>query len=396
MLDKYEGYQKITDIFPVNSVGIVTARDNFAIYFDKNALKRRIAQFRDKKILDEIIQQTYGLKDKSNWKLKDARESIIKDEDWEKAITKILYRPFDEQWVFYHDAVIERSRKEVMQHMMKENLGLLTCRQQSSAGFYHTFICNTIVESCAVSNKTTEINYLFLLYLYQQKDKPKKRSFGSTMMLFEPEAEYTAKKPNLSLALLERLTEEFKKTPTPEQIFYYIYAVLYSNIYRTKYAEFLKIDFPRIPFTKDYKLFTKIAGYGEKLINLHLLKSEEFEQPIARFQGKGNDKVEKLRVSLRGEAEAILKDEIPRSARNDKLRIYINNDQYFEGISHEVWEYQIGGYQVLDKWLKDRKGKALSLDDTKHYCSIVTSIQKTIEIQREIDDSYLKIEKEVM
>ena len=378
LLKQYEAYHKITDIFPANSVGIVTARDNFVIDFDRDALIRRIRQFRDKKLPDEIIGQTYDLKDKANWKLKDAREAVIQDDEWEKAVTKILYRPFDEQWIFYHDALIERSRKEIMRHMMKENLGLLTCRQQSSAGFYHTFICNTIVESCAVSNKTTEINYLFPLYLYQQKekDKPKKRSFGTTMMLFEPEAEYAAKKPNLSPALLERLTEEFKKTPSPEQIFCYIYAILYSNIYRTKYAEFLKIDFPRIPFTRDYTLFKKMADYGEKLIELHLLKASKLAPPGAKFQGKGNDKVEKLKY--------------------EKGKLFINNTQYFEGISPEVWECQIGGYQVLHKWLKDRKGRALSLDDIKHYCGIVAVLKKTIEIQDKIDSIYPGIEKEVI
>ena len=181
------------------------------------------------------------------------------------------------------------------------------------------------------------ISYLFPLYLYQQKDNPKKRSLSSVMMLFEPQAEYGVKKPNLSPALFEKLTREFKKTPSPEEIFYYIYAVLYSNIYRTKYAEFLKIDFPRVPFTSDYKLFKKMGGYGEKLVELHLLKSSELDAPVAKFQVKGNDKVEKPRY--------------------EKGKLFINSSQYFEGISPEVYEYQIGGYQVCDKWLKDRKGR---------------------------------------
>ena len=377
LLETYERYPKVTDIFPVNSVGIVTARDGFVIDFDKNALKRRIAQFRDKKLPDEIIQQTYGLKDKSNWKLKDARESIIKDEDWEKAITKILYRPFDVQWIFYHDPVIERSRKEVMQHMLKENFALSVGRAGQVVGLERpwnvVFVSEHIVDF-NVFYRGGEL--LFPLYLYQQKDKPKKRSFGSTMMLFEPQAEYTAKKPNLSPALVEKLTNEFKKEPTPEQIFYYIYAILYSNTYRTKYAEFLKIDFPRIPFTRDYTLFKKMAGYGERLIELHLLKTSEIDTPIAKFQGKGNDKVEKLKY--------------------EKGKLFINKDQYFEGILPEVWEYQIGGYQVLDKWLKDRKDRALSLDDIKHYCGIVAVLKKTIEIQDKIDSIYPGIEKEVI
>ncbi|MEK6546402.1 MAG: type ISP restriction/modification enzyme, partial [Nitrospinota bacterium] len=282
LLKLYESYPKITDIFPVNSVGVVTARDNFVIDFDKETLKRRIRMFCDEKIPDEIISQTFSLKDKSNWKLKDAREKVRKEENWEDSITRILYRPFDEQWIFYHNEVIERSRREVMQHMMHENLGLLTCRQQNTVGFYHALVSNTIVESCIVSNQTREISYLFPLYLYQKKDDPKKQSLGKVLMLFEPQVEYGMRKPNLSPIIVKQLTENFKRTPSPEQIFYYIYAIFYSNIYRTKYAEFLRIDFPRIPFTKDYKLFIKMAEYGERLVDLHLLKDPPLVPPLIR------------------------------------------------------------------------------------------------------------------
>jgi predicted helicase len=162
------------------------------------------------------------------------------------------------------------------------------------------------------------------------------------------------------------------------QIFCYIYAILYSNIYRTKYAEFLKIDFPRIPFTKDYKLFSQMVEYGKRLVDLHLLKSSELDPPVAKFQGKGDDKVEKLRY-----------DEKER-------RVYINPNQYFEGIIKDVWQYQIGGYKVCDKWLKDRKGITLSLDGIKHYCKVVTSLSNTIEIQKAIDDIYPEAEKETV
>jgi predicted helicase len=209
-----------------------------------------------------------------------------------------------------------------------------------------------------------------------QKDKPKKKSLSSMMLLFEPQAEYGVRKPNLSPALLEKLSKVYKKTPTPEEIFFYIYAVLYSNIYRTKYAEFLKIDFPRVPFTKDYKLFKKIGDYGERLVEFHLLKSSEIDNPIARFQGEGNDKVEKMRY--------------------EKGKLYINTDQYFEGIPKEVYEYQIGGYQVCAKWLKDRKDKTLSLYDIKHYLRVISAIEETISVQRKIDKIYLQVEKNLV
>jgi len=283
----YEKYWKITDIFPINCVGIVTARDKFVIDFNKDTLKRRIAMFRNLSIPDELVKQTFKLKDTSTFKFRKSREAISKDENWNKYFTEILYRPFDKRNIYYTNIVIERPLLEVMRHMMRENLGLLTCRQQNKVGFYHTLVCDTIVESCVVSNKTREINYLFPLYLYREKDSSKKRSIKSTVMLFESRADYEVKTPNLSLALVDQLTKAFKETPSPEQILFYIYSVLYSNTYRTKYAEFLKVDFPRIPFIKDYKLFCKMAGYGKRLVDLHLMEVGAYcNTPLLNFRVK--------------------------------------------------------------------------------------------------------------
>ncbi|MBI2485570.1 MAG: transposase, partial [Deltaproteobacteria bacterium] len=167
------------------------------------------------------------------------------------------------------------------------------------------------------------------------------------------------------------------KNITPEEIFYYIYATLYSNTYRTR------IDFPRVPFTKDYEVFSEMGEYGKRLVDLHLLKSKDIDTPVVRFQGRGEDKIDKVRYESVGTG-------------HDLPRVYINNDQYFEGIKPEVWGYQIGGYQVCDKWLKDRKGRRLSLDDIMHYCRVVTSLEKTIEVQKEIDDIYIEVEKGII
>jgi predicted helicase len=178
------------------------------------------------------------------------------------------------------------------------------------------------------------------------------------------------------MQIVEELTKSFHKRPTPEEIFYYIYAVFYSNTYRTKYAEFLKTDFPRVPFTKRHKLFVEMGKYGKELVELHLLKSSELDTPVARFQGEGDNRVEKPRYE---EKEG---------------RVYINATQYFEGVEPEVWEYQIGGYQVMEKWLKDRKGRTLSLEDIQHYCRIGSALKKTIETQEKIDSIYVRIEED--
>jgi hypothetical protein len=393
LLKQYQTYPKITDIFPVNSVGIVTARDGFAVDYEEDVLKRNIRMFSNDKIPDEIIRQTFKLPDTSKFKLKDAREIVRKDFNWTDAVIKVLYRPFDTRYIFYHDAVIERPRREVMQHMVQENLGLVAVRQVAEGIFNHTFVSNCIIESrVTLSNKG--IAYFFPLYLYQsgQKEEVIKRkrhfTFGSSWMLFETEAEYFAKKPNVSEALLSKLSNAFNKEPQPEQIFNYIYAVLYSNSYRTKYAEFLKIDFPRTPFTSNYKLFEKLADFGKRLVDLHLLKSAELAHPITRFQGKGDNKVEKLRYD-----KSVLS---PFKKGERKGVVYINKEQYFENVPSHVWEYRIGGYQVCEKWLKDRKGRVLSLSEIQTYCRIITSLQKTIEIQKAIDELYPLVEKEII
>ena len=375
LLELYESYPKITDIFVVNSVGIVTARDNFVIDIDKETIKRRIRMFADEKMPDELIRQTFNLRDKSNWKLSVAREKLRKDANWQDSITQILYRPFDTQWIFYHNAVIERARKQVMQHMMKENLGLITRRQMlSGQPCNYVFVSNHVISDGVIRSDNKGSESLFPLYLYNEKNNSKEWTPVSQMLLFEPKNAYSTKKPNLSESFVAKLTKSFKKTPSPEQIFYYIYAVLYSNTYRTKYADFLKVDFPRIPFTKDYKLFIKMAEYGKRLVALHLLKSSELDIPIARFQGKGDNTVDKLRY--------------------EGHRLFINKDQYFEGIESEIFEYQIGGYQVCEKWLKDRKERKLSLDDIKHYCNIVTTLKNTLAIQKSIDDIFTDVEND--
>jgi len=383
MQKSYQTFTKITDIFPVNSVGVVTARDSFVIDSDKKQLEKRIKQFVDSRVDSEILKQTYELRENKSWKIEERRKNLRKDEEWQSAFTQILYRPFDIQWIFYHDEMIERARKEVMQHMLKENVGLLICRQQNKLGFYHSFITDKISEACVISNKTREINYLLPLYIYPETDKKD---------LFS-EHETGEKKPNIKPELFEVLNKNYSTSPsipllgkereekgevkvTPEEIFYYIYAVLYSNIYRTKYAEFLKIDFPRVPFTKDYKLFIQLGKLGKQLADLHLLKSDELEKTISKFPIEGNNKVEKPRI--------------------DNGKVWINKEQYFDGVKEEVWQYQIGGYQVCDKWLKDRKDRTLNLDEIQTYCKIVTALSKTIELQKETDRYYQKVEKTII
>jgi predicted helicase len=213
--------------------------------------------------------------------------------------------------------------------------------------------------------------YLFPLYLYPGISKED---------LFSDQKPVGERKPNLNPQVVEALEAAYGQEPAPEEIFYYIYAVLYAPAYREKYAQFLKIDFPRIPFTADFELFQTLAALGKQLVDLHLLRSDELDPPAARFEGEGDNRVARTKgQGFRYEPK--------------EERVYINEAQYFEPVPQELWEYQIGGYQVLEKWLKDRKERQLTLEEIKTYCRIVTALQRTIEIQEEIDALYPGVEE---
>lgn len=372
----YARWKSINEIFPINSVGIVTARDNFAIGFEPQELKNRLKQFVNPRIPDELIAPAYNLKNKSNWNLTEARKSLQECEDFDSLIQNILYRPFDKRFIIYHPALVERMRFDVMQHMFKKNLGLITVRQVAEGQFNHSFITNVIIESrVTLSNKG--IAYIHPLYRYTKGQTKKPRSRFSVMMVFEPEEEYYSKTPNISPVIFDKLEKKHHKKPLSEEILYYIYAILYSNIYREKYREFLTVDFPRIPFTADKALFNKISLFGEKLAKLHLLTSPILSQPIVKYQGLGaNDKIERITYIEK------------------ENRIIINKDKYFEGVSPEVWNYYIGGYRVAEKYLKERKG--MNIIDAPLYCKIVTAISETINLQMEIDKIYNDIENDVI
>jgi len=197
------------------------------------------------------------------------------------------------------------------------------------------------------------------------------------MMVFDTQAPYYIRKPNIDAKVYEKLEKTFGEKPSPEDILYYIYGIFYSNTYRTTYAEFLKIDFPRVPFTANYKVFKKVVDFGKQLADLHLLESEKLSKPISKYRGNGdNDRIEKIKYSEKENC------------------VYINDDKYFDGIVSKLWNYYIGGYQVLHKFLKDRQGRLM--DDPRHYSRIVTAISKTIVLQKQIDDIYSQIEQEII
>jgi predicted helicase len=367
--EMYEKHWKVTNVFLASSIGVQTSRDEFVIDFDREALKRRIEIFRNLSMPDDLVKQTFKLKDTRGWKLAEARKELARDPHWDKYFTKILYRPFDSRDVYYTQKMVDWPRSEVMRHMMQENLGICIGRAGQVVGLekpWNIVFCSQFIEDLNLFYRGGNVN--FPLYLYPDSDK--KDMFSHL--------ESGERQPNLNPKLVESLVEAYGEEPTPEAMFYYIYGVLYANTYRSKYAEFLKIDFPRVPFTKDYNLFLEIGELGKRLVDLHLMQSAELDSPIARLQGSGDCKVER-----------------PDYQREEK-RIHINKSQYFEGVEEEVWKYQIGGYQVAEKWLKDRKGRVLSPGDIRHYCRVITALKRTMEIQQYIDALYLEVETETV
>jgi len=263
--------------------------------------------------------------------------------------------------------VIERSRPKVMRHMLAgENLGLCTNRQ-IKGDFHHVIVTRGIVDF-HMFETAYAAPYLFPLYLYPAEGE---MQFGEGHRRPNLNPEFIkAFSTRLGLKFVEDGKGDLEQTFGPEDIFNYAYAVFHSPTYRTRYAEFLKIDFPRLPLTSDKELFKALTEKGAELVSLHLMESPTLNTPITKYPVTGSNDVER-----------IIYDEKTQ-------RIYINKTQYFEGVSTEVWDFHIGGYQVCQKWLKDRQKahRKLTYDDSAHYQKIVVALKETIRLMAEIDE----------
>ncbi len=328
----------------------------------------------------ERARQEYRLgKDARDWKVGLAQEDLLDSGPTVEKVAPILYRPFDVRHTYYTGrsrGFICMPRPNVMRNMLAGgNLALHVCRQTVSETWQHCLVTNGITDDCYVSNKTRERGYTFPLYLYPTADS------SGTSDSAEPGL--SNRQLNLSPKLVTALEEAHGGAPSPEEIFHYIYAVLYAPSHREKYEEFLRTDFPRIPFTADRELFAELAALGARLVDLHLLRSPELDLPNCRFEGQGDA------VVARTKAQGFRYDP-------DEQRLYINRTQYFGPIPEEVYEYRIGGYQVCDKWLKDRKERRLELDDIRAYCRMVTALGGTLTIQQQVDALYPGVEKDAV
>ena len=372
---EYRRFPSVSDIFPINSVGIVTARDRLTIRWSEQEAWDTVRAFSG--MDPELARQAYQLgKDAQDWKIEWAQRDLLNSGPSREKIVPVSYRPFDTRYTYYTGrsrGFICRPRSEVMQHMLAgENLALMTPKRVEHVGSWqHAFISNTISGHVTVSLKT--IDYIFPLYIYPTADR------DDLFAQLEP----TERQPNLNPNLFASLEKAHGSEPSPEEILHYIYAILHAPTYREKYTEFLRSDFPRVPFIADRELFTQLAAFGKRLAELHLLTSSELDPPACRFEGEGDS------IVMRTKAQGFRYDP-------DECRMYINKAQYFGPIPPEIHAYRIGGYQVCDKWLKDRKDRPLELHDIRTYCQMVTAIGITIGIQQELDTVYPDVEQNLV
>ncbi|MBC8275205.1 MAG: DNA methyltransferase [Chloroflexi bacterium] len=360
---EFASYTSLTDIMPITSTGIKTHRDAFVIDFDEEPLRRRVNHFRSD-VSDQTISEQYRLADTYGWRLSEARRRIRSREDWLEAFQMCLYRPFDCRYIYYHSDLVELPRFECMRHLSEgKNLALLATRQVTAIPYNHVMVTRLVSEmkTCSHDRGTN------CLPLYLTDDSAGLQ-LGSRRTL------------NLSASFLGSLanalgivTTQHNQIPdglTPEDIFYYIYAVLHCPGYRIRYAQLLKTEFPRIPLTSSLALSRALSRLGGELVALHLMESPKLNTFITKWRG------------------AIPSAEIEKVTYADNA-VWINKAQTegFPGVPEDVWNFHIGGYHVCHKWLDDRRKakRRLSADDITHYQKIVVALNETIRLMAEID-----------
>ena len=358
---EYELGWRITDIFDIGSVGIATGRDKFTIHRTAEEVHEIVDDF----ILLSVdeVRERFGLpRDTRDWQVHSAQADLRNYSNVEQHIVPIYYRPFDTRWTYYtgrSGGFHCRPREAIMSHLLTENIALCVGRIVTGPKWQHALVTDEITEKCIISNRGSESGYVFPLYLYSNLEE--------FLVSTEPELNF---KPAFLTALAETLglpqTAPFglPENVTPEEILAYIYAVLYSPTYRERYYEFLKYDFPRIPLQEDIDSFFALAESGQELIDLHLLRDRNIPHRH-RFEGEGDGVVSKVRY--------------------EDGKVWINATQYFTEVPEEVWEYEIGAYQVCEKWLKDRRGEMLSHAEIRLYPMILVSITETLRVTESIE-----------
>jgi predicted helicase len=367
----YLNFIRLAEIMTLKNSGIQTKCDDISINENLEELEETVLAFRTLSVAQ--LKARYKRKESSGWNYQNAKDDLMEISNI--IYSKYNYRPFDFRKIIYtgsSSGFLGRSRSIVMKHFInKENYGLCLMKQFfQDAPFSHIYVTNTLIdERTMYSNRGG--TYLFPLYYYSDDG---------------------TKIPNFKKEIVQEIEKAVGKV-TPEDILDYIYSVLHSPSYRKKYKEFLKIDFPRVPYPKDKESFKKLVKLGTELRSLHLLESPKVNQFITTYTVTGNNEVEKVRFENSSHAELGSASKIPKQAcltarqvRNDNNgKVYINKDQYFGKVPEIAWNFYIGGYQPAQKWLKDRKGRTLTNYDIEHYQKIIVALTETDRIMKEID-----------
>jgi len=369
---EYGTWVSLRDIFGRYSSGVKTHRDRFAYAFTRREAASRLAEFADVNCTDSTLREAYKLKDTAIWALAEARKRVRTDVD-QVLVVPADYRPFDKRYVLYSDRIVRYTARPTMRHILAGgNVVLLACQQQVEEGFRHVFITRTIADCCSVSNKSRETTSAFPLWL-TTADDPLFRDQPSAGSLHE----------NVSIRWLSALRGRAAGGECgSDTALHYIYALLHSVGYRDRYRSLLRSDFPRIPLPRESRLLKELATKGADLVALHLL---EDGYPAASWNGAARPTAAPL---VRYAADFLGTDagEVARGYPVYKDGcVHINDASAFRCVPTAVWNFQIGSYQVCEKWLKDRRGRVLSKQDIEHYCRIVAAIRGTIRLMGQID-----------
>ena len=391
----------IRDAFVISGNAIKTERDRVSIHFTREEAGAAVADFRTLSIAE--LRKKYELdKDSRDWSVERAKKDTL-DNAGNKLFAPILYRPFDVRHTWFSGKAkgfIGTPARDLMNHLFgKENIALCSLRQARRGQTDTFFVAQGLICKDIVS--IFDIGTVFPLYLYPN---------GQSEEQAELVPHENGRRPNLSAKFVKQFAEtvglefvpdgrgDLKKTFGPEDVFHYIYGVFHSQSYRDRYAEFLKLDFPRVPVTSDRRLLSRLCACGEKLVALHTMREGDTDD--ISFDVPGDNVVEQVVYvpplssvgdEVRGltfKTDAEEKPETPHvvSDKAGKMgRVYINAKQFFEGITPKVWEFRIGGYQVCEKWLKDRKGRRLAADEIEHYQRTVSALAETRTLMVQID-----------
>ena len=360
--DEYEKGFKVDELMVACNSGIQTKRDDFVYQFSKQKIEQVISTLKNYSV-EECREKLSIGDDGVAWKVLWAKQDV---EMKEGQFVKVLYRPFDLRWTYYtgkSSGFMARPRMPEAAHLLKDNIALLAVRNTRRDMSNNYFVANTLVDKDGISS--FDNCRFFPLYVFKENMGKEERIVNFNKELYDKIAKGLNYLPCYDDNVLIDPISDYNGVLYPQALFDYIYAVLHSPSYRERYKEFLKIDFPRIPYPTDWEKFRDLAELGEELRQLHLMEDMPSKTGIT-FPVAGSLQVDCYRWQ--------------------DNRVYINAEQYFDGVPESAWNFFIGGYQPAQKWLKDRKGMTLCFEDVKHYDHIIYVLQQTECIMREIDN----------